>query len=160
VFLMYRTSTELESASLKATTLNYLTDVLSSTLVVIAFILTAIHPALGFIDPLVAIIICLFIFYGAGVLFIKALDILQDRAPNKEEIENILHLASTIEGVLEVHDLRARHIGKNVMGDLHVLVDPEISVRQGHAISEAVYDLLYKQLGAQIVVHLEPFGED
>jgi cation diffusion facilitator family transporter len=160
VFIMYRTSSELESVSLRATALNYSTDVLSSSLVVIAFTAAAIHPALGFVDPLVAIIICFVILYGAGVLFINALNILQDRAPNRQDIDNILNLAGSVDGVLEAHDLRARYNGKNVVGDLHVLVDPEISVRQGHAISEAVYELLHKKLGAQIVIHLEPYGED
>ncbi|MFW9779676.1 MAG: cation diffusion facilitator family transporter [Candidatus Heimdallarchaeota archaeon] len=160
VFIMYRTSSELDSTSLKATALNYSTDVLSSSFVVIAFTSTAIHPALGFVDPIAAILICFVIFYGAGILFRNALDILQDRAPNKQDIAEILSLAGSIKGVREVHSLRARYNGKIVVGDVHVLVDPEISVRKGHTISEAVYDILHEKLGARIVVHLEPYGED
>ncbi|MFW9854365.1 MAG: cation diffusion facilitator family transporter [Candidatus Thorarchaeota archaeon] len=160
VFIMYRTSSELDSTSLKATALNYTTDVLSSTFVVIAFTSTAIHPTLGFLDPIAAILICGVIFYGAGILFRDALDILQDRAPNKQDTSKILSLAGSIEGVREAHNLRARYNGKIIIGDLHVLVDPEISVRKGHAISEAVYDKLQAELGARIVIHLEPYGED
>lgn len=60
------------------------------------------------------------------------------------------------------HKLRTRKVGREVFADVHVLVDPDLSVREGHAISEE----LERELGdalrdpVNISIHIEPHGQD
>ena len=63
-----------------------------------------------------------------------------------------------VEGVKDVHAIRTRKLGPNLCVDLHILVDPAISVRTGHDISEEVQKLLIEK-GPEVidvVVHIEP----
>ncbi len=54
--------------------------------------------------------------------------------------------------------MRTRYIGPGLQVDLHVLVEPELSVRQGHAIAGVVKQCLLEE-GPNVVdvlVHIEP----
>ncbi len=155
--VVYRISTQIDSASLRATAFNYMTDMLSSGLVLIAVM--GAYIKFGIIDSIAAVIISLLITYGALKMLGDALSILLDRAPDEKELELILDLATSVEGVKEVHKIRARMIRSRVVGDMHVLVDPDLSVREGHGISEKVFDIIQRKLGANIIIHLEPYEQ-
>ncbi len=77
---------------------------------------------------------------------------------SEKERDQIRQITLAVEGVQNVHAIRSRKFGSNLYVDLHVLVDPEISVRSGHKVSgEVKYKLINK--GPEIldvVVHLEP----
>ncbi len=152
---VYRTATEIDSASLKATALNYSTDMLSSVLVLIAVI--GAYLNIGIIDSFVAVIIALLITYGAIKMLNESLNILLDRAPDEKKLKQIYDLTTSIKGVKEAHKLRARMIGNKIVGDIHVLVDPRLSVQEGHEISENVNSILQRELGANIIIHIEPY---
>jgi divalent metal cation (Fe/Co/Zn/Cd) transporter len=57
-----------------------------------------------------------------------------------------------------VEKLLVRKAGLEHLVDIHVEVDPEISVREGHAIGHAVKDRLLKQMVTvkDVLVHIEP----
>ncbi|HOB71666.1 MAG TPA: cation transporter dimerization domain-containing protein, partial [bacterium] len=67
--------------------------------------------------------------------------------------------ARSVEGVKDVHKCRTRYLGSGIQVDMHVLVNPEMSVRSGHEISAAVKKELLDQVDdiIDVVVHLEPF---
>ena len=64
-----------------------------------------------------------------------------------------------VPGVRGVEKLLARKSGLEYFVDVHVEVDPAISVVQGHEIGHAVKDRLIDQLAAvkDVLVHIEPF---
>ena len=61
--------------------------------------------------------------------------------------------------LMDVHLLRARVIQNQIVGDIHILVDPHITVKDGRLISEKVIFELEKQMKAKIIVHLEPYDD-
>ncbi|NLE36557.1 MAG: cation-efflux pump, partial [Pirellulaceae bacterium] len=74
----------------------------------------------------------------------------------------ILELARRTEGVGAVHALRTRYLGPGLQIDLHVQVDPNLTVRAGHDIAGAVKRRLLDQ-GPDVVdvlVHLEPLPDE
>ncbi|MFX1516703.1 MAG: cation diffusion facilitator family transporter [Promethearchaeota archaeon] len=154
---VYQTARQINSTSLKATALNYATDIFSSFLVLLALIGAYIN--IGIIDSLAAIVIALLITYGAIKMLNESLNILLDRAPSEMILDQIYELATSIKGVREVHKLRARIIGNRIVGDMHVLVDPNLTVQEGHDISDNILNILQRELEANIVVHLEPYKE-
>ena len=64
-----------------------------------------------------------------------------------------------IAGVKEAHAIRTRYVGAGIQTDLHLLVDPAITVQEGHKISEAVkYRLMSKGPNVvDVVIHIEPY---
>jgi divalent metal cation (Fe/Co/Zn/Cd) transporter len=57
-----------------------------------------------------------------------------------------------------VHDLRARHSGPQIFVELHIVVDPKITVRQGHAIAREVRHRLLHDFAdvTRVIVHVDP----
>jgi len=73
-------------------------------------------------------------------------------------LEQLSDTASRVEGVREVHDLRARYSGSRILAELHIVVDPDLSVRRGHAIAKAVEAEVLRTMPdvAKIIIHVDP----
>jgi cation diffusion facilitator family transporter len=137
-------------------------DALSSIPAALAVAGAAIHPAWAFLDPLGALIVSLFILQAAWRIVKPALWELVDAGASPEECDEIIRLAEETEGVANAHALRTRFVGPGMHVDLHIQVDPEISVREGHDISEEVKSRLLDEGPSviDVVVHLEPEGDE
>ena len=144
------------SPALIANAKNFRTDVLSSILVSISMIFSYFN--LGLFDPVIALIICGFIAYTGITIFLEGWDILVDKAPPKEILDSIQQVAMNVDGVREVHLVRARYLQRGIIGDMHILVDPMLTVLEGHRISEMVAFRLKEKLDIVMIVHLEPFN--
>lgn len=106
----------------------------------IAVALGVIGTWLGFpkLDAVAAIIVGLMILkmsWGFGWHSIREL---VDTALNIEETEKIKLFIKNIPGVKAIHQLRTRSIAGSIFCDVHVLVDPSISVSEGHYIGQEV----------------------
>ena len=76
-----------------------------------------------------------------------------------QEIEQFI---SQIDGVKKIHQLRTRSMGGDIIIDVHVLVEPFISVSEGHYIAQHVHYLLKKQLPKvkDVTVHVDPEDDE
>ena len=81
-----------------------------------------------------------------------------DTAPDLEFRKEIQSLASTIPGVERVEKCVVRKAGYHYFVDMHVEVDPHMSVLQAHAIAHAVKDHVRHHRPAvyDVLVHIEP----
>ena len=154
-YIVLKTGRKVNSPALVANAMNFRTDIFTSVLV--AFTMVFAFLQLGFFDPIAAIIICLLIGYTGFTIFIEGWNILVDKAPPKEVVETLHSLAMSVPGVKEVHLIRARYLQGGIIGDLHILVDPTLTVLEGHAISEEVSTKLKSELNASMIAHLEPY---
>ncbi len=104
----------------------------------------------------------MFILQAAWKIVRPSVEQLVDRGAPEEIWRGIEQLAATTPGVRAVHAIRTRHIGSGIEVDLHVLVDPEISVEEGHRISEEVERRLVEYVSdvVDVVVHLEPYNAE
>jgi divalent metal cation (Fe/Co/Zn/Cd) transporter len=82
---------------------------------------------------------------------------LVDAAP-LELIERIRVAAGEVEGVRLVEQVRARKSGRGYFVDMHLHVDPELSVRVAHALSGKVKAHILQQIPnvTQVLIHIEP----
>ncbi len=150
--------TRTRSAAVVANAWHHRTDALSSIPAALAVILARLGPNWAFADHVGAVIVSLFVLHAAWRITSKAMSELTDRGvpPNTKRV--IEQVATAVDGVDSVHAIRTRKLGPGIYLDLHVLVDGDLSVRQGHDISEAVKQALLEE-GPEIidaVVHLEP----
>ena len=88
----------------------------------------------------------------------QAFDELVDSALSNEKQQEIEKIILGCSGVLGCHQLRGRTIGGRMFIDVHVEVDPFISVSEGHAIAEQVEQNLFQQLTflEDVTVHIDP----
>lgn len=149
----------IKSMSVIANAWHQRSDALSSIPVVVAVAAAIITPDWSFLDHLGAIAVSLFIYQASFKITCPAFNMLIDSGSKQEELEKIRHIAMKVDGVEGVHKIRTRYVGSaNLSVDLHIEVDPNMSVCNGHEISGMVKNQLLAE-GSEVVdvvVHLEP----
>jgi cation diffusion facilitator family transporter len=154
-----RVGRRLKSQALIANAWHHRSDAFSSIPALLAVVIASQVPGLAFIDQLGAFIVSLFIMKVAWSLFRPTLYELTDRGADFRDIERIKTIAMQVEEVKEVHAIRSRRHGSGYFLDLHILVDDEMTVRDGHEICNTVKRQLLDN-GPDIIdviIHLEPF---
>ncbi len=158
--MTYKVGIKTDSSSLKANAWHHRTDSLSSIPVLIAVIASLIDPRLRFLDQIGAIIVSAFIIkIGLEIVFTSVNDLL-DTGISEKQISEFTKTINALENVKGVHKLRTRKIANYIYIDLHLEVDGQLSVIQGHDISEEVKHTLIQNNPKiiDVLVHLEPEG--
>ena len=150
------------SSAVVANAWHHRSDALSSIPAALAVAGAAISPAWSFLDHVGAVLVSLFILHAAWRIGWPALSQLVDTGASAEQRRRIEAVAQATDGVRAVHAVRTRYIGTGIQVDLHILVDPHLTVRRGHEISE---DAKQRLLASDhdildVVVHLEPYDGD
>lgn len=153
-----RVGKRLRSSAVMANAWHHRSDALSSLPVAIAVVGSHVHPAWAFLDHVAAVIVSVLILQAAWQIAWPALGQLVDAGASREQRERIRGLALATKGVRAVHALRTRHIGTGLQVDIHVLVQPELTVREGHAIAGTVEQRLLDEDPdvVDVLIHVEP----
>jgi cation diffusion facilitator family transporter len=87
-----------------------------------------------------------------------ALNELMDRSPNQEVIDRIRSVAEAVEGVQRVEKCLVRQMGRDYLVDMHVEVDPQMTVLRSHEIAHHVKDKVRENIPRvrDVLVHIEP----
>ena len=113
-------------------------------------------------DNWAAIFVC-FVIGSIGVRLLRpALYEILDTAPRGDIVERVRELAVSVSGVVRIDKSFVRKMGLSFYVDLHVEVDGDISVREGHHIAHAVKRAIQKSDPriADVLVHIEPAKEN
>ncbi|CAC9536413.1 Cobalt-zinc-cadmium resistance protein [uncultured Gammaproteobacteria bacterium] len=148
------------SDMLKANAWHHRSDALSSVVVFAGVLGTT----LGFIylDAVAAIVVGLMVTYIAWELGTNATKELVDTSIDTDQIEKLRYALGQISGVNNVHSLRTRKIGHTISADVHVQVDPFLSVSEGHMISVSVERVAKECLEnlTDVTVHIDPEDDE
>jgi cation diffusion facilitator family transporter len=157
--LKFRYGKKLDSAALIADAWNDWTDIVSATTALLAVGLTLVdpqrfHAADHFGAFAVGLIV---IFTGLRVSRDTAYQ-LMDTMPDESRINTIRSVAQSVPGVRGVEKCFARKTGLKYHVDLHLEVDPNITVRESHDIATQVRIHIKESLPwvADVLVHVEP----
>lgn len=154
---LLRTARETESSALKADSLHFSMDVYTN-LALLAGLVAIRLFGLAWLDPVLSIVVALYIFYQAFGLFRYGLrDILDERLPEtiREEIATILeqHRGK----LLGYHRLRTRRAGSQKIIDFHLTLCKHLSVEEAHDIADHLETHMKERIGrADITIHVEP----
>jgi len=155
----FRYGRRLHSAALTADAWHSATDTISAVAALIAVGLTLSDPVRFFeADRYGGFVVGLIVAsLGVRVARETALQ-LMDTMPDDRLMKQIRAAASTVPGVRGVEKCFARKTGLRYHVDLHLEVDPEITVRQSHEIAHNVRYRIREQLDwvADVLVHVEP----
>ncbi|HUX97412.1 MAG TPA: cation diffusion facilitator family transporter [Bacteroidales bacterium] len=151
---LYKVARETGSVALEADALHLKTDVYTS-LGVAAGLGLIIVTGIEWFDPVVAILVAIFIIFESFQLLKKAFSPLLDTAWKDDEI-NELEIKLKDLGV-NYHELRTRVAGNYLFIDLHIQIPEAVSVGDAHRYCDKVEDELkkvYKNLN--VTIHVEP----
>lgn len=150
-------------SSLDANAWHHRTDAFSSIAAAVGLAAVWIGGASWrFLDPLTACVLAMFLIVVGVRIIRQSAEELVDRAPTEATLETIRKAIGNTEGVRGYHAIRARNLGGLVDMDVHVVVDPDLTVAEGHDIARAVRDSVRHADPAvmQVIVHIEPPEEE
>lgn len=147
---------KINSPSLKADAWHHRSDALSS---VAAFIGIG-GSLLGFkaLDPIATVIVGLFVAKVGLDIFKEAINELMDYSIDEKDASQIVSIANSTEGVLNIGELRTRKHGSMAYVDLTICVNKDLTVLEGHEIANKLEISILEELQIVkgITVHVEP----
>jgi cation diffusion facilitator family transporter len=146
---------KLKSEVIVADSYHTLSDVFTSLGVIAGLVLVKLGFPMA--DPIMALVVTVFICISAVNVFKAALTTLSDHAQLPEA--EIAQLAKQFPGIVEVHAVRSRGTESEIYCDLHLLVNPEMTVMNAHNLGDEL-EAAIKQKYANVVevlVHIEPY---
>lgn len=153
------------SQALEADALHFSTDIWSSCVVLLGLgllLLARNYPSLAFLqhgDSVAALAVAAIVAWVSVKLGWHAVQALLDASPRGGQQEEILRGIEALDGVADVHDVRIRGAGGSWFVDMHVTMDGDLSVRDSHAITEQIEELVRSVLpGSDVTIHVEPHG--
>jgi len=153
-----RASRRYASPALASNALHFGSDLAGSSAVFFGLLLARAGWREG--DAVAALFVAALVMLAATRLMRRNVDVLMDRAPTDAELAAREAIARMEPGV-QLRRLRMRQAAGRHFADVVIGVSPAAGVGQGHAAADAVEDAVRSALPeADVVVHVEPAGED
>lgn len=150
---------KIDSTALQADAWHDVTDLLSTMVALVSAGLTLMNPIrFGVADRIGGMLIGLIIFFLSIQVVRRVVDQLLDTMPEPEKMAEIREAAMRVPGARAIEKCFARRTGLKYHVDLHLEVDPEMTVRESHEIAKSVKHAIRDRLSwvADVLVHVEP----
>jgi len=161
--LLYRWSDregrKIRSMSVVANAWHHRSDAISSIPVVLSVGAAQLVPSWTFLDAVGAMIASGFILKASFEILWPALREMADTGVTADTVNKLQAIATSVDGVRSLHDIRTRYVGgSSIHVDLHVVVNPDMTVMESHHIGDEVAARL-KAEGPDVLdvlVHIDP----
>ncbi|MCP4118272.1 MAG: cation transporter [Desulfobacteraceae bacterium] len=153
-----RAGIRVNSSALRANAWHHRLDAVSSIPVFLAVAGAMLFPNLTFLDHVGALIVSIFIVQASFKILLPGFGELLEAGASAETLAEIKSLAESHPEVIEIHKLRTRYLGSTLRIDFHLVVDGELTIRQGHDIAEKIKTDLISELPdlSDAIIHIEP----
>ena len=150
----------IKSDLLRANAWHHRTDSISSVVVLVG--IGGTMAGLPYLDAIAAVLVGLMIVHIGWNLGWSAMQELVDAGLEEEQVAEIREVIGSVSGVSNVHMLRTRRMGGHASADVHVQVDPWLSVSEGHRIAEVVQSRLIDEIEmlSDVTVHIDPEDDE
>jgi len=151
-----RVGRRIRSQMLIANAWHHRSDALSS---IAAFVgIGGAMAGLPWMDPVAAAVVGLFIVKVGGQVTWRGLRDLTERQVDPETVAVVHKLLEDDPDVVDAHRLRLRNVGGIIVGDVHLSVDGEITIREGYAIVKRLENRATDEVAGleDLVIHLDP----
>ncbi len=135
-------------------------DAISSLVVLVG--IGAVMLGYPLADAIAAIVVALMVAkIGLNLIFESIKELVDTSLPPKL-VSEIRKAIMTIDGVEGIHLLRTRQMGEDALIDAHIVVDPRITVSEGHTIGDTVRDELISRFDdvMDVLVHVDPEDDE
>ncbi|MCR8659539.1 cation diffusion facilitator family transporter [Paenibacillus endoradicis] len=152
-----RLATKINNQALKAAAKDNLSDALVSIGAAVGIFGAQLN--MPWLDPVAALIVGIIICKTAWEIFTTSTHALTDGIDEKV-LTKLHNTVSSTKGVCEITDLKARVHGNNVLVEVSVQVDPELSLIESHTICDEIERRLFKKHNIlNVNVHVEPLEQ-
>lgn len=151
-----RVAEQLESPAVDAIAKDHRKDALSSIATLIG--VGGAYWGLSFMDPLAAGLTACFIFYIGWETFHNAAHDLMDGQPPREILGDIKAIVDEMQEVECVHEVRCRRSGQYLIINLKLEMDPQMTVKQSHAVTVVIKQCLFEKFPnvGDVMIHVNP----
>lgn len=155
-----REAEKVNSVAMKSNALHLLTDVYTS-LGVAASLLVVTLTEWYILDPIIGMVLAVYIIYEAFKLMKEAFPPLIDTRLSEEEEKTILKIIETFQQeFIEIHDFRTRRSGSQEYIDFHLVVASHVTIKDVHDLCDRIErDITDEFKQAQVMIHPEPESE-
>ncbi len=156
-----REGTDTDNVAVKTDAWHHRADAITSLGAAIGIAVALIGgPKYVVADDVAAIFAAFIVGWSGWLLLRPALSELMDKSADPQVIEQIRGIASGIEGVANVEKCFARKAGYLLFVEMHVEVDPQMTVRRSHEIAHSVKDKIRETMPAvgDVLIHIEPLS--
>lgn len=158
VAFQYYVVKKTKSQVIEADSLHYFSDFLSNFSAIIG-IAIAIYWNMPIFDNITAILIAIYIIYNASKLFRKSFNNLMDHELNNEEKQVIIDIVKHHKTVRGFHDLKTRYAGTKPFIQIHLELDPNMTIKESHIIACDIEQSILKTFpNADVIIHQDPEG--
>ena len=158
-FYNHSLSKKIESAAMKATSVDSLSDTVATTRVLIATLISKYTGLL--LDGWFGILVGLFILYTGGSTLKETIDLLLGQPPKQEFIDEVKEIVLGHSMVHGVHDLIVHDYGPGrVMISLHAEVDVNGDIQDIHEQIDHIEHELQEKLHCSATIHMDPIVTD
>jgi cation diffusion facilitator family transporter len=158
VVRLRRVARETESPAINSDATHYVTDIYSNASVLVALLIVSVS-GWQMADPLISIVIAIYILWSAVHVGRESIDVLMDRRLPLEVDEQIANIVDRFrdEGVLGFHDLRTRRSGSQKFIDLHLEVERDQRLQEAHDVTVRVLRAIEAEIPrARVQIHTDP----
>ena len=146
------------SVAIMADNIHYQSDVLLNGSVIVALVLDQYIGVRG-ADPVMGIVIALWLAWGAFQASSNAIDQLMDKEWPEGERARFIEVAARQPGIKGIHDFRTRRSGSHDFAQFHMEVGRDLTMIAAHDIVEGVELALRKVYPkVEVLIHLDPEG--
>jgi cation diffusion facilitator family transporter len=154
-----RVGNAIGSKTLEATSLDSLSDVITTSVILLSLILSRwiTFP----IDGYVGVLVALFIVYSGFSLIKETLNPLLGEAPEEEFVNTIIAKTMSYEGIIGVHDIIVHNYGPNrSVVSLHAEIPASMDIMAAHDLIDKAEQEISEELGMHLVMHMDPINTD
>ena len=150
---------KLDSAAMKATGTDSLSDSLATSIVLLSMVIgyyTSFH-----IDGYCGVIVAVIVIIAGSSAGKETMDPLLGQPPEPEFVQKIQDIVLSQEGIIGIHDLVVHNYGPaRTMISLHAEVPANVDVLISHDIIDQTEHLLNEELQCEAVIHMDPVVTD
>jgi len=145
------------SPALSAVAADFRTDVLVSVGILAGILAAVLRWPL--LDPLVSIPVSLAVVYMGVNLYRSSVHALMDGMPDEDTIAKAVRIAEGVPRVGQVHDVKGRYSGRNILLDMKIEIDPDLTVDEGHDIAHQVQEAILEGIPeiSSVHTHVNPY---
>ena len=150
---------KIDSGVNRATAADSLNDVLATSAVVLT---TLIGHVFGlYLDGYAGVVVSLLIIYAGFQIAKDTVNVLLGMSPSEEVVEAINTIIKGNSNIVGVHDLKVHDYGPGrTVASVHTELSDQTNLVKAHSIIDGLEKKIFKELGIDIVIHVDPIGEN
>jgi cation diffusion facilitator family transporter len=150
----------IDSKALRADGWNHRFDAAISVVIALGIYVTTLNSQLRIVDPILGIVVAVFVMYTGITLIRESGDELLGKAPSEDILRAVGEAATTVEGVEDAHDIHVHDYGSYKAISLHITVDESLTAGEAHDIASELEEAVKEKVDVEPTVHIESRRND